>query len=483
MPETQVCVLVVEDDADLREAMVDTIELSDYRCLQAANGREALQVLTRHSVDMIVSDVNMPEMDGLELLKQVRVEYPHIPMLLVTAFGCIDRSVDAMRSGAVDYIVKPFEPDVLIDLLNRHIVGRSDTDDGSPIAEDPASRRILQLAARVSKTEATVLITGESGTGKEVLARYIHAHSDRAGKDFIAINCAAIPENMLEAILFGYEKGAFTGAHQSSSGKFEQANGGTLLLDEISEMDIGLQAKLLRVLQEQEVERLGGKRPIALDVRVLATSNRNLLAAVERGEFREDLYYRLNVFPLHWQPLRERRADILPLAEHLLSVHSVKMRHRPCRLDDEAREALLAHHWPGNIRELDNVMQRALILQSGALVTAGDICITDSVQPVTAADGVAANDADLSEPAQTDSALISTAAEPRPTSSHDGLGANLKDHEFELIARCLKKNNFNRQKTAAELSVSERTLRYKLAKMRDQGWTVDRASADKLAEL
>lgn len=459
------CILVVEDDATLREAFVDTLELNAYDCIQASNGLEALELLSNHVVDMIVSDVNMPELDGLGLLIEVRQRHPQIPLLLVTAFGCIASSVEAMRAGAVDYIVKPFAPDVLLHLVALHLGQPGSENNNLPIAEDPSSKRILSLASRVAVSDATVLITGESGTGKEVLARYIHQQSERSEQPFVAINCAAIPENMLEAILFGHEKGAFTGAHQSASGKFEQANGGTLLLDEVSEMDVNLQAKLLRVLQEQEVERLGGRKTIPLNVRVLATSNRNLFSSVQSGHFREDLYYRLNVFPLHWQPLRERPMDITPLARHLLLQHARKMSRSGITLSSAAELCLTNHDWPGNIRELDNVIQRALILQPGQTIDVADICINSQSYSVRI-ESSAAN-----EPEYSSMDEITTIP------SADDLGASLQDREFELIEQCVKKNNYNRQLTAKELGVSDRTLRYKLAKMRDMGIAVDRPKA------
>src|SRR6056300_431008 len=299
------CILIVEDDHHLREAVADTVELAGYRCAQVESAEAALNWLEKHCADMVVSDVNMGGMDGHALLAQIKKRWPQMPVLLVTAYATIDASIDAIKNGAVDYLVKPFSPKELVSIVGKfvdHQVG----DEDEPVAADPSSQQLFQLAELVAKSDSTVLISGESGTGKEVLARYIHRKSNRARQPFVAINCAAIPENMLEATLFGHEKGAYTGAYSSAPGKFELANGGTLLLDEITEMDLGLQAKLLRVLQEREVERIGSRTTIQLDVRVLATSNRDLESYVSQGEFREDLYYRLNVFPLHWQPLRER---------------------------------------------------------------------------------------------------------------------------------------------------------------------------------
>src|SRR5690606_24698233 len=282
-------ILVVEDDNDLRDAISDTLLITGYGVSDANCAEQALEFLAANPCDLVISDVNMPGMDGYQLLRRIATDQPQLPVLIMTAYGSISNAVQAIRNGAVDYLEKPFSTDKLMSIVEKYVKPVF-VDDQEPVAEDVETRRVFQLAKKVAQTDSSVMIMGESGTGKEVLARYIHRNSPRANAPFVAINCAAIPENMLEATLFGYEKGSFTGAHQSSAGKFEQANGGTLLLDEISEMDVNLQAKLLRVLQEKEVERIGGKKPIALDVRVLATTNRNLRAEVEKGHFREDLY-------------------------------------------------------------------------------------------------------------------------------------------------------------------------------------------------
>ena len=301
-------VLLVEDDPALREALVDTLLLAGHGFHAVASAEEALLAVAEQPFSLVVSDVNMPGMDGHQLLSRLRASQPQLPVLLMTAHGAVKRAVDAMRQGAADYLVKPFEPKALLDLVARHALGSLGVVDTlGPVAVEPASVQLLALAARVARSDSTVLISGESGTGKEVLARYIHQHSSRAEQPFVAINCAAIPDNMLEATLFGHEKGAFTGAIAAQAGKFEQADGGTLLLDEISEMPLSLQAKLLRVLQEREVERVGGRKPIALDIRVVATTNRDLAAEVAAGRFREDLFYRLSVFPLAWRPCASAR--------------------------------------------------------------------------------------------------------------------------------------------------------------------------------
>ncbi|HDZ55810.1 MAG TPA: sigma-54-dependent Fis family transcriptional regulator [Pseudomonas xinjiangensis] len=462
-------VLLVEDDRSLREALADTLMLGGYDFLLAEDAETALVLLQREVVSMVVSDVNMPGMDGQALLRSLREHHPQLPVLLMTAYGTVQHAVTAMRDGAVDYLVKPFEPKALLDLIAQHGQGRlQPADQDGPVAVEPSSQHLLQLASRVAASDSTVLISGESGTGKEVLARYIHQHSPRATQPFIAINCAAIPDNMLEATLFGHEKGSFTGAIAAQPGKFEQANGGTLLLDEISEMPLGLQAKLLRVLQEREVERVGGRKLIQLDIRVIATTNRDLLAEVAAGRFREDLYYRLGVFPLQWQPLRTRPGDILPIAERLLNKHIRKMNQPRVQFAADACQAMQQHAWPGNVRELDNAVQRALILQQGGMIHAQDLCLntvpgstilaTPAYQPAPSSDPV-------SQPPVYNSASSQAAAA--------GLEAGVKEREYQLIIDVLRAERGKRKEAADKLGISPRTLRYKLAQMRDAGLDVE----------
>lgn len=449
-------VLLVEDDRVLRQALTDTLEIGGFAHRAVASAEEALLAVGQEPFSLVVSDVNMPGMDGHQLLAQLGRNHPELPVLLMTAHAAVERAVDAMRQGAVDYLVKPFEPHALLSLVERHAAGRlGNSEDDGPVASEPASRQLLELAARVARSESTVLISGESGTGKEVLARYIHQQSPRAAAPFVAINCAAIPDNMLEATLFGHEKGSFTGAIAAQPGKFEQAEGGTLLLDEISEMPLALQAKLLRVLQEREVERVGGRKPIALDIRVLATTNRDLAGEVAAGRFREDLFYRLSVFPLAWSALRERPADILPLAERLLARHVGKMKHAPVRLSADARACLQSYAWPGNVRELDNALQRALILQQGGVIEAADFCLA-GVIPLSAP-GVA-----------TISPLSADL-----TVEQGGLGDDMRRHEFQMIIDTLRAERGRRKEAAERLGISPRTLRYKLAQMRDAGLDVE----------
>ncbi|UTF60798.1 sigma-54 dependent transcriptional regulator [Gilvimarinus sp. DA14] len=478
-------VLVVEDDPDLREALADTLMLAEYDVSEAASAEEALLILKEDAgFALIVSDVNMGRLSGYDLLRQVRADYPQIPLVLVTAYASISDSVMAIKEGAVDYLVKPFEPDALLEVVARH-AGMAGTAAGeAPVAQAPSSQKLLQLAQRVAQSESTVLIVGESGTGKEVLARYVHDQSPRHDKPFVAINCAAIPENMLEATLFGYEKGAYTGAHSSTPGKFEQANGGTLLLDEISEMDIGLQAKLLRVLQEREVERLGGRKTIELDVRVIATSNRDMREAVMDGRFREDLYFRLSILPLQWAPLRDRREDIIPLAEKLLHKHAKKQKRAGVKLDASARAELTCYAWPGNVRELDNIMQRALILQPGRIISGEDLGLNQhtgySEKPSLLA--VDKGRRENNSPSASDNVetnkLDSAVAQPHDTLATGGdegavLGQDLKQREFQIIRETLLAEKGSRKNTAERLGISARTLRYKIARLKDDGYQLD----------
>jgi len=465
-------VLLVEDDHSLREALGETLELAghDYRAVGSAE--DALLAAGEASFSLVISDVNMPGMDGHQLLAQLRSRYPQLPVLLMTAHGSVDRAVDAMRQGAADYLVKPFEPKALLALVARHALGRLGPADGEgPIAVEPASVQLLNLAARVAKSDSTVLISGESGTGKEVLARFIHQQSPRAGKPFIAINCAAIPDNMLEATLFGHEKGSFTGAIAAQAGKFEQADGGTILLDEISEMPMGLQAKLLRVLQEREVERVGARKPIELDIRVLATTNRDLAGEVAAGRFREDLYYRLSVFPLAWQSLRQRPGDILPLAERLLAKHVNKMKHAPVRLSADAQKCLVGYSWPGNVRELDNAVQRALILQQGGVIQAEDFCLAG---PITFASvPTPAPVLQVLPTLPTIASVMESSLESIAGEVAGALGEDLRRREFQMIIDTLRAERGRRKEAAERLGISPRTLRYKLAQMRDAGMDVE----------
>ncbi|NQY25782.1 MAG: sigma-54-dependent Fis family transcriptional regulator [Piscirickettsiaceae bacterium] len=436
-------ILVVEDDSHLRGALCDTLELAGYRVSATDQGQSALDKLANEKIGLLLSDLQMRPMNGHTLLKKAKALLPELPVLIMTAYGTVQGAVDAMHEGASDYLIKPFEADVLLERVQRYV--RTTSFDDDMIAVDKSSRDLLTLSRRVADTDASVLISGESGTGKEVLARFLHNHSTRSNGPFVAINCAAIPENMLEATLFGYEKGAFTGASQAYAGKFEQAQNGTILLDEISEMDLSLQAKLLRVLQEREVERIGGRKLISLDVRVLATTNRLLRDEVNEGNFREDLFYRLNVFPLRIAPLRERQDDIMPLAEQLIRKHCSLANRARASFSRCAEASMLSHAWQGNVRELDNVLQRALILQQGHTITAKNLAFEHL------------------------SSTQTSGLEIDRSKTIDNLGDDLRSHEQRHILDALENNNCIRRDTARELGISERTLRYKLSRFREEG--------------
>jgi len=484
----QSTVLVVEDDMSLREAITDTLELAGYHVIQADNGRNALDQIENEnsqSIDMVITDVQMPKMNGHQLLKQLKRLHPDLPVLLMTAYGTIDKAIEAMKDGATDYLVKPFEPEVLVSAISQYI-GDSNVS-FTMIAEDPSMQELCSLAKRVANSDATVMISGSSGTGKEVLARYIHQHSSRAEQPFVAINCAAIPENMLEATLFGYEKGAFTGAYKASIGKFEQAQGGTLLLDEISEMDLGLQAKILRVLQEKEVERLGGHELIELDVRILATSNRNMREYVNQGKFREDLFYRLNVFPMNLPDLKDRAHDIIPLTEFLIEKCARANGKAIPVLSDDAKRKLQQHIWPGNIRELENVVQRAFILHMDEKITAADIVyeqcnrssidIEAQVPTVGIEENLTPHRTPIVKSVNNSDSISSQNNNLTPGES---LNHDLKNREYQVILDILTGTMGNRKMAAERLGISQRTLRYKLAKMRDLGMAIPGGFANKV---
>lgn len=444
MSEHSLPVLVVEDDPSLREAIGDTLELAGRTYVSVDGGEAALQALECQAFSIVVSDVRMMPMDGITLLKEIRARLPHLPVVLMTAYAEVDKAVDAMRSGACDFLLKPFEPKALLGHINKYELAAC-RDDAGVVAEDAASRDLFAMAQRVAQTDATVLLTGESGVGKEVVARFIHRNSLRRDGPFVAINCAAIPDTLLEATLFGYEKGAFTGAQQAQAGKFEQAQEGTLLLDEVTEMPMGLQAKLLRVLQEREVERVGGKKPVALNIRIVATSNRDMAEAVAKGGFREDLYYRLNVFPVAIPALRQRPLDIVPIAKHFLAEHGGRFGRNGMRLSPAAEQALASHSWPGNVRELENVMQRALIMTPGSTIEPEHLHL--SGQPTVKVSAPAAF----------------------TVNDKKGDNMNIKDLEREHILQTLSEVGGSRKLAIERLGISERTLRYKLQQYREEG--------------
>ncbi|MCJ2378580.1 sigma-54 dependent transcriptional regulator [Vibrio sp. ZSDZ34] len=427
-------ILLVEPSDHFAQPMIDVLQQAGYRVNHIRTGRTAL-LQTSAAITLVSS--NLPDISVREW-----VDCHQKKSGAGAAIAIVDQeqgllAAEAMKAGATDYLLRPFESKQLINLLHR--VEALEKPMANIVAESWRSKQVLQLAHRAACTSASVLITGESGTGKEVLARYVHEQSPRVNGPFVAVNCAAIPESMLEAVLFGHVKGAFTGATTSQSGKFEEAHGGTILLDEIGEMSPAVQAKLLRVLQEREVERVGSHKAIQLDIRVIAATNKDLREEVQRGQFREDLYYRLDVLPLHWPPLRERSEDILPISQFFIQKYQ---ENSECYLSADAQATLSQYHWPGNIRELENVIQRALVMRHGDYITAQDLMLPVDHVP----------------------------AAITPTRAH-GMGhVEAKKHaEFQYIIEKLRQFGGNRTKTANALGVSTRALRYKLAAMREQG--------------
>jgi two-component system response regulator FlrC len=458
-------VLVVEDDDALREAISFTLGVHDISHCLASNGIEALAWLNSETPAIIVSDVRMPELDGIGLLRAVRRQMPEVPFVLMTAYADVAAAVDAIKTGAREFLLKPFQPETLIEVVERH---RADPTASGPVGEDPAFLQMLTRLRRVAASELSVLLSGESGTGKEVLARDVHAHSQRARGPFVAINCAAIPKDLLEATLFGYEKGAFTGAQKSQTGKFELANRGTLFLDEIGEMPPELQAKLLRVLQERVVERVGSHQEIALDFRLVAATNRRLEQAVREGRFREDLYFRIGVFPLEIPPLRTRVDDIDVLSRHFLKRYSAPAGRPGARLSDAALTRMRQHPWPGNVRELENVIQRALLMADTDDILPDDLGLPEGVAVEAAkvvGNVVVAGYSGSTTPEAENAAerAVDSAAE----SAADGV--DMRSIEREHILQVLRSVNGSRRKAVELLGISERALRYKLKSYREDG--------------
>ena len=379
--------LIADDDPGLRESLERTLTREGYRVILASDGNAALERLQAGGVDLVLTDLKMPGLSGIELLRAVKAIAADVDVILLTAFGTVEEAVRAMKEGAYDFLTKPFQRAQLLRLIrqalerreliqqNRALQQRLDDllAQGAVVGSSPAFRRMMTLVEQVADSSATVLIQGESGTGKELVASTIHARSARSRGPFIAVNCAALPETLLESELFGYEKGAFTGAAGRKEGRFELADGGTLFLDEVSDLSPVTQPKILRVLQEGEFERLGGTKSLRVDVRVVAATNQELAQMVREKRFREDLYYRLNVITLIVPPLRERREDIHVLAQHFLRVYSAKNNRRLEGFTDDAIRRLEAYAWPGNVRELENVIERGVVLARGALMDVADL--------------------------------------------------------------------------------------------------------------
>lgn len=373
-------ILIVDDDEQMRIALCASIKHMGFNAMSAKNAKEALKYLKSQNFDVIISDLKMPKIDGIEFLKKAK-ELKDIPFIMITAVGSVESAVEAMKLGAFDFILKPFSNDTLKKIINLAISHRNTLTKNSKnshqtssfIVESQKMKEILKVVDKVAKTDATILLIGDSGAGKEIVAQYIHNSSNRSHKPFIAVNCAAIPENLLENELFGHEKGSFSGATVQHKGKFEQACGGSLLLDEITEMPLVLQAKLLRVLQEKVVDRIGSKQSIPIDARIICTTNRSIENEVKEGRFREDLYYRINVFPIKIPPLKDRKEDIEPLAVYFLKKYTILFGKTINHISDEALKILKGYNWPGNVRELENVVERAVVLCNSDTIKREDI--------------------------------------------------------------------------------------------------------------
>jgi DNA-binding NtrC family response regulator len=422
-------VLVVDDDNHMRIALKESLARAGYSVSVAEDGKEALGEIERRIFDLVITDVKMPHVSGIDLLSHIKESLPFMPVILMTGYGTVQDAVRVMKEGAYDYIQKPFNTDTLYGIVKRALGVKN----GKIVYASRIMKDILLKAERVAKSDATVLVLGESGVGKEVISRYIHENSDRHDKSFVAVNCAALPETLLESELFGYEKGAFTGAFARKLGKFELADKGTILLDEVTEMDLRLQAKLLRVLQEKEIEVIGSKYPKQVNVRVIATTNRNINKYVSDGKFREDLYYRLNVFPITVPPLRERKEDIPPLVEYLLKKHAKGM---DVGIDSEAINYLKERPWRGNVRELENLIARACILSNSSVIKLTHLKEIDCANESVSGSG------------------------------------SVKEMETKLILDALKSVKGNRTKAASILGITVRTLRNKIHEYKTMGMEI-----------
>jgi|LGVF01.1.fsa_nt_gb two-component system response regulator FlrC len=446
-------ILIVDDEPSMRLALSESLESCGYEICTSEDGVDALKKFHDDRFSVVITDMRMPKMSGMEVLRGIKKISPRTPVIVITAYGTVNTAIEAMKEGASDFIMKPFSLEHLESVIKGAVAENGEKKDElgyetkkcsitekSIITKDKKMLDLLELLRNVSKSKSTILMQGESGTGKELLARYIHKHSNRANMRFVAVNSAAIPYNLLESEMFGYEKGAFTGASQRKLGKFELANGGTLLLDEISEMSLNLQAKFLRVIQESEIDRLGGKDSVPLDIRIIATTNKDLKKCVAEKKFRDDLYYRLGVIPIKIPPLRERRTDITLLAEHFLENYSRLNKISKPTLSKEVADILESQEWPGNVRELENVIERAVLISGGKIILPEHLYL----------EGDYLENLNSRQPATTVSKAFT---------SQD---ITLKEMEKEFILETLEKTGGNKTKASKILGISLRTIRNKI---------------------
>jgi len=455
-------ILIVDNEPDSRSAFTETLSSSGFSVVSAASGLQALEKFGQGEYSLVIADMKLPEMSGMEVLTQVKKVSPHVPVIMTTANGTIETAVEAMQRGASDFILKPFSPEALELVVknackksNGKATAKSGRDDGwgrypskTMVTEDPRLLKVLKLAKEIAPTRATVLIQGESGTGKELLAAFIHRYTGESDRPYVAINCASLPDGLAESELFGHERGSFTGAVGKKKGKFELANHGTIVLDEISEMPLPIQAKLLRTLQERSVDRVGGVKPIPVDVRVIAITNRDLKRTVKAGNFREDLFYRINVIPLTIPPLRERKGDIPILVQHFLEKYC-SLNQRPAKkMSKEALSVLMSLEWKGNVRELENTVERAVLLCSENTILPQHLFLE----------------------------FVEGSVNDTPVSPSIRAGLTVREMERELIVNTLKEVDDNRTHAAEMLGISIRTLRNKLKEYKEEGWLGQPAS-------
>ena len=457
-------VLIVDDELNIRRVLAAMLAREGYEVTATADGEQALAVLQKTPVHVVVTDLVMPRIGGMELLGQIGAQFPDVPVIVITAHGTVDSAVQALKAGAFDYITKPFEQDELKKIIAKatraHEIERQNVHGPAADGEKPpligqsaSMRQIYDIVAKVAESPSTVLITGESGTGKELVARELHRGSPRRDRPLIKVNCAAIPKDLVESELFGYERGAFTGAVGSKPGRFELAAGGTLFLDEIGEIPVEMQVKLLRALQESEFERVGGIKTIVVDVRLIAATNRDLTALIADGRFREDLYYRLAVVPISLPPLRDRKEDIPLLVQHFIAKYNQRLGKRVERVDEDAMQALLSYSWPGNIRELENLMERSVLFSESPVIHG--TTLPDTVRERAAGPAV---------PIAAVGPLGSIAA-PSGASMKEIVRQAQAELEKELISRALEETSGNVTRAAKRLQISRKSLQVKMKEL------------------